>query len=1162
MKTKRRAGQVLKDLLRRRIFLIAAGAVVFYALVGFFLLPYVIERTLPGTLQKNLNCRADVGKIRFNPFLFKLEINDFNLKEASGAPVIGFDRLFVDFETYSLFRWAWTFQHVRLDNPRVNIAMATGGDLNLTRLLPAAEAEPKQAENDPAEAAAPVRMLLHDMRINNGEVIFTDQRMSTPAVAKLTPLNLELRDISTLPERKGPYVLAARMPGGAAVRWTGEITLTPIHSRGLVEMSDIPIENVWQFLRDTMRIAPPAGRLDIATRYQLDLGGDTPELVLEGIDILLSGLALAMEGDETPALALEKLHVSGSRFDLAKQQLDIGQLLMSDGRVQGTIGPDGQLQLQKMFKPQTGVEKPVPKKEDPAKAVAKKAHSSESPADPWVVNLHEFLLDNIHAEYLDQRREPHMAAGVENIRIHCKANAEIGGDGPDVVVQDFSSRLGGISAGSAGAEPDLRLDTVLMEGGRFELGAMQFTMERVGFEGGHANLIRGTDGAINLADLAPPPRTAAVEEKADLPEAKGSDLQFLVGKIDLKDFSTAFSDRTVQSDVPVVQLDAIHAVLTNVDGKAPMDFSAGFAVRQGGQFTAKGVIDPQGPTIQAELELAGFEIPILQPYTNPHANIHLQSGTVSTRGEFGFQGEGPKLALSFMGNLEMNDFWFSRPDYSDEQHGWKRLTVSKMNFKLSPDSLYIADVQFLGPSGKMVIDETRKVNFALMARGQVPDESSPEPASAEPSGVDTGFPVRIDRVKISDGKLEFSDLSLRPQFATRIHNLSGVVSGISTSPDARARLTFNGDVDQYGDARIGGEIAMGDPKHFADITMAFRNIEMTNMTPYSGRFAGRRIDSGRLSLNLEYKIEDSQLLGENKILLDSLKLGDRVDSPDAVNLPLDLAIAILADENGHIDIGLPVRGDLEDPEFSYGHLIWQALVNVIKKIVTSPFRALGGLFGDGMENPDLVVFEPGLHTVSAPEREKLEKLAAVLTQRPLLQLVVQGKYSVEQDGQALRERHVRRNLAEALGVELAVGEDPGPVEYTNSDTQQALREMFVTVFGEDRLQALMQSLMPQMQEKGTQEESIEAKAARGQEVGATAKISEEVLAQEMFNRLAAAVLLPESELTALAAARADAVRDMVLQSGNLPTDRIGTKDTEAVPAGKAIAVALSLEAMK
>ncbi len=1147
MKKNKHAGQFLKDVLRHRIFIIAVGAVAFYALVGFFLLPYIIEQTLPGSLQKNLNCQATVGKIRFNPFLFKLELNDFNLKEKTGAPVIGFDRLFVDFEAVSLFRWAWTFQHVRLDNPRVTIAMASDGNLNLTKLILPGKTETKKTEPVPDDAATPVRMLLDDIRINNGEITFTDNRMSTPAVAKLTPLNLELRDFSTLPERKGPYSLTAKMPNGTEVRWKGEIALAPIQSKGLVEMSNISVENAWQFFRDTMRIAPPAGRLDVRTRYQFNLDGDASGLVLDGIDVLLSGLALAMEDNETPAIALGKLHLSESRFDLEKRQLDIGKLIMADGGVNGTIGIDGQLQLQKMFKPQTGQTK-----KDTVTTIETKAPSSETPAKPWVVNLHEFLLDNIHADYTDQRREPDMVAGVGNIRVQFAANAEIGVAVPKIIVTDFSSRLGMISAGFADAEPDLRLDALLMKGGRFDLGAMQFTMDSMGLEGGHVNVVREADGAINLARLAPPTQapTTAVEEKPAIAETKGPELQFLVDHIDLKDFSTAFTDHTVQADAPVIQLEMIHAALTGADGKSPMDFSAGFRVKEGGAFAAKGIIDPTGPVVQAEFELADLQIPTFQPYVNRHANIYLQSGAISTRGQFGFKGEDLKPAISFMGNMEMNDFWFSRPDFSDEQNGLKKLTVSKIDFTLSPDTLHIADIQLIGSSGEIVIDESKKVNFALMAREKAPDENSVAPSPVDGPDTGTGFPVRIDRIKISDSKLEFSDLSLRPQFASKIHNLSGVVTGISTAPNTRARLTFNGDVDKYGDAKIGGEIAMSDPKRFTDITMAFRNIEMNTMTPYSGRFAGRRIDSGRLSLNLEYKIKNSQLLGENTIILDRLTLGDRVESPDAVSLPLDLAIAILEDKDGRIDIGLPVRGNLEDPEFSYGHLIWQALVNVIKKIITSPFRALGGLFGDDMENPNSVAFAPGSVTVSAPEREKLEKLASVLTKRPQLQLIVQGRYSLEQDGEELRKLLVLRKLSAALGLQPE--ENPDPADYTGSDTQNALREMFLERFTEEELETLAQPIAVTATEKVT----------ATQDSPDATQIPEVILARALFNRLVKTTPLPDTELTTLALSRAEAVRAMVLESGNLPPERLGAKDPESLPPGETIAVTLSLEAMK
>ena len=76
---------------------------------------------------------------------------------------------------------------------------------------------------------------------------------------------------------------------------------------------------------------------------------------------------------------------------------------------------------------------------------------------------------------------------------------------------------------------------------------------------------------------------------------------------------------------------------------------------------------------------------------------------------------------------------------------------------------------------------------------------------------------------------------------------------------------------------------------------------MTQLTPYSATFVGRRIVAGTLDIDLAYKIDRSELLGENKVVVRRLQLGERVESPGAMRLPLDLAIAILSDSQGVID---------------------------------------------------------------------------------------------------------------------------------------------------------------------------------------------------------------------------------------------------------------------
>src|SRR4029077_14477171 len=193
---------------------------------------------------------------------------------------------------------------------------------------------------------------------------------------------------------------------------------------------------------------------------------------------------------------------------------------------------------------------------------------------------------------------------------------------------------------------------------------------------------------------------------------------------------------------------------------------------------------------------------------------------------------------------------------------------------------------------------------------------------------------------------------------------------------------------------------------------------MVPASPYSMKFAGYKIAEGKISLDLQYKVRNSQLEGTNQIVIDKLTLGERVESPDALKLPLELAIAILKDSDGRIDLGVPVSGNTNDPQFSYGAVIWKAIGNVLTKIVTAPFRALGGMFGMSGEKLEAIDFDPGSDRLLPPEREKLKQVAQVLSKRPQLKLSVPGQYSEAADGAALKSRAVRVEIARRTGIKL------------------------------------------------------------------------------------------------------------------------------------------------
>jgi len=212
-------------------------------------------------------------------------------------------------------------------------------------------------------------------------------------------------------------------------------------------------------------------------------------------------------------------------------------------------------------------------------------------------------------------------------------------------------------------------------------------------------------------------------------------------------------------------------------------------------------------------------------------------------------------------------------------------------------------------------------------------------------------------------------------------------------------------VDKYAPAKIAGELNLLSAALYTDLKVSFKGVEMTSVTPYSGRFAGYKIEKGKLSIDVAYLVENRTLEAKQKFVIDQLELGERVESEDAVRLPLKLAVALLKDRNGVIDIDLPMSGSLDDPQFRMGPLIWKAFLGLLTKAATAPFALLGNLFGGG-EEMNLIEFDAGTSTLDAAAEEKIASIGKALNERPALQLEVPTSYSPDLDRAALAARRL------------------------------------------------------------------------------------------------------------------------------------------------------------
>jgi hypothetical protein len=278
--------------------------------------------------------------------------------------------------------------------------------------------------------------------------------------------------------------------------------------------------------------------------------------------------------------------------------------------------------------------------------------------------------------------------------------------------------------------------------------------------------------------------------------------------------------------------------------------------------------------------------------------------------------------------------------------------------------------------------------------------ATPAPA---PAGAGASPPVKIGKVVLQGGDIAFTDLFVKPNYSADLSEIGGSVTGLSSQLDTTADVVLRGRFAKTAPVEISGKINPLVKDLFLDLKATVRDIELGPLTPYSGKYVGYAIEKGKMSFDVAYKIEHRKLTAANRLVLNQLTFGGRIESPQATKLPVLLAVSLLKDRNGVIDVNLPVSGSLDDPKFSIGGIVVRIIFNLIEKAVTAPFSLIANLVGgSGSEELSYVEFDYGRALPTAAGQEKLVKLQSALVERPGLKLDITGRVDPEKDREGLR----------------------------------------------------------------------------------------------------------------------------------------------------------------
>ena len=529
-------------------------------------------------------------------------------------------------------------------------------------------------------------------------------------------------------------------------------------------------------------------------------------------------------------------------------------------------------------------------------------------------------------------------------------------------------------------------------------------------------------GEINLLNLVARSAQKKPEapKKQATPAEKKTALKVRIDEFAIESASLAFLDKSPADPVQILvtPLDLKFVNLSTEKGSTgQLDLS--LVLNQQGKIKIKGPVGLE--PMHADLEINANEIGVkpFQPYFTDKIRINVARGDLSTSGRLtlDLKTEG-KPGIRYTGKVALARLATFDKATSSRFLNWKQLYFDQVDAGLNPFSLNIKGVSLADFYARISVDPDGTLNLQKIF--VKPEKTGPETvASQKPQAApakDTAKPeddltknIKIGKVTLQGGTIDFMDQFIKPNYSAKMLNIGGSVTGLSTEEISRAKVDLRGNLGLGSPIEITGTINPLIKDLYADIKLSFKDIELSSATPYAVKYLGYPIMKGKLTFDVAYLIEKRKLNAQNKVFIDQLTFGDRVESPDAIKAPVTMAVSLLTDRNGQINLDIPVSGSLDDPKFSVWPIIWQVIVNLITKAVMAPFSLIASLFGGG-EELSYIEFDYGSDAVTAAGEQKIKNLTKALFERPALKLDITGFVDAEKDQEGLKRMAFERKL--------------------------------------------------------------------------------------------------------------------------------------------------------
>ena len=1147
-------------------------AYLIYALLIGIVTPAVLKAKLPNLVKENIGRNATVEEITINPFLLKIDISHFVIYSApnSGEHFFSVGGLSLDFGFWqSLLSFTPAIESLSVDAPYISFARLSsdnnGQRFNFSDILSHIEERSAKEPSEPEsskEGQIP-RITLGDFVLREGHVVIEDK--VTETLLDYPELNVALQDLDThalisgsageesdkvatsdknaktdqtTDQPKGElafnqyqFNLLTAENGKIAVN--GEFQLSPLKITTDVAINDVALTPLWSLSKDLIEANLVNGTVSLSLHAEVFEQDKAFQFILQRGEFAInnltfnSGSALSeangMRGSQK-ILAVPAFSVHDINVNALDQRVSISEVVFDDVRVLGLLDEAG-LDLQRLFTPK-----------EMATATAKTTSGETPDAPPYA------------------QREAQGEADLNEGKTQASnSESQINEDKS----QEAQSETGSESSkGTLASADDLQKQS---QETSWYVELQQFVFNNGTIDMVERSVSGGTYYRISSVNI----KTGAV--------------------------TTDFSK-------PITYSTSLHV---GADTQA-------FTTTPKGTLISSGSVNIAEQAISGKATVEQLLLNQFQQYISPYANVTLEEGLFNLDVEFNAEiDEKDSAALNAKASTSITNLSVL-DNAKTPLLQWQSLNVDDIEFDQVSNQLSVDNIRLQAPFARLIIDEAKQTNVGKLIVASNEDSSVDKPSSDDDANVtkttsnaNTASPtntenesseadalaIKVNAISIENGKAYFADHSLTPKFASTIESLNGKVLGIDSGSTQPADVDITGKIDNYAPVKLAGTIHPLKSDVDLNLNFSVQGAELTSVNPYSGTYMGYYIDKGLMSLDVQYKLNGKALEGKNHVVIDQLTLGKKSNSDQALSLPLGLAIALLEDSNGVIDLGLDVSGDIDNPDFSFGSIILNAIGNIITKAVTAPFSLLANLVGSDDEL-DNVEFAFGEQTLNADAREKLDTLAKALKKRPGLRVNIEGTVNAISDASALAQRQLNHTLLTRSGQADADNTSVTTNTVENSQTKglnagadgndslsatsvtgssiplegplaNALLNHYVEVFTPDLTQErtdMVAKLYPNLAKEQSQLNSDDNKNVINEtEV-------QRALSIARYNKLRNDIDIPESELNVLADARSKAVKNYLANTAEIEANRLFLLNTQHDLRKEFSGVELTLEA--